>query len=416
MNPDELKTMIAEAEAEIDALFISHHEEGEVMTTSTTTSTVAVPSTTVAPAVVSAATPTAVSLEHLVAESIRKNLVQKVAETAAEAEKKAAVKVEEKKEIVLGADQVLFSVLFGSVPKDGDFAVTVLKSVHPEMAGHVPELDTTYVVQVEECADIVRAFEINDRTLISGPTGSGKSSLVKYICAKTNRPMVRINMTGDVESSSIFGQLTVSGGATVWKDGVATEAVRYGAVLVNDEWDVTPPEIMFGYQNLMEDNGYLLLKEMPGTAAEKKIVPHPEFRFVCCGNTNGQGDVTGHYAGTNVQNNATLNRFGTTVHLSYLSEEHEVNVLKSSYPSLKVTLMRQMVKYANLVRGAVNARQLNLTMSPRDLLSWAHKIDHFGYSAHKALDVSYLKKLRDDESNVAREFVTRVFGTVAAPK
>ncbi len=73
--------------------------------------------------------------------------------------------------------------------------------------------------------------------------------------------------------------------------------------------------------------------------------------------------------------------------------------------------MRQMVKYANLIRGAVKARQINLTMSPRDLISWAHKVSVFNYSPNKALEVSYLKKLRDDEVNVAREFITRVFGS-----
>jgi cobaltochelatase CobS len=357
-------------------------------------------------------------LESLVAESIRKHMAERLVKDPAAAvadvlaDTTIPVVEEETRSITLAPGHVLFSTLFGKAPMDGDFGVAVLKNedIHEKMLAHVPVADPSYVVQIEECADIVRAFQINDRTLITGPTGSGKSSLVKHICAKTNRPMIRINMTGDVESSSIFGQLTVEGGATVWKDGLATEAVRYGAVLVNDEWDVTPPEIMFGYQNLMEDGGYLMLKEMPGTADDKRIFPADIFRFVCCGNTNGQGDASGFYAGTNVQNNATLNRFGTTVHLEYLSPDHEQAILKKSYPSIKNAVSKKMVQYANLIRKAVAERQINLTMSPRDLLSWAKKMDAFGYGASKALDVTYIRKLRDDEQGAARELVTKVFG------
>lgn len=354
------------------------------------------------------------SIETLVAESIRAHMEGKKKEApvaAAAAVTPAEVPAkEEERSITLGADQVLFSTLFGGVPVDGDFGVTVLKSIAPNMTHHVPQADPAYVVQIEECADIVRGMEINDRILITGPTGSGKSSLVKHICAKTNRPMIRINMTGDVESSSIFGLLTVKAGATVWDDGAATEAVRYGAVLVNDEWDVTPPEIMFGYQNLMEDGGFLFLKEMPGDVSEKKIVPHKDFRFICCGNTNGQGDDSGFYAGTNVQNNATLNRFGTTVHLDYLEKKHEENVLKNAFPKLKAIVISNMVSYAQLIRQAVDKRSINLTMSPRDLLSWAKKMDAFGYPPKKALQVCYLNKLRESEVNVATELMTKVFG------
>src|ERR1019366_1575403 len=104
-----------------------------------------------------------------------------------------------------------------------------------------------------------------EKVLIYGPTGAGKSSIVEQLCAYVGRPFIRINCTGDMDSSMIFGQLVVRDGATVWVDGTVTEAVKYGAVFAWDEWDVTPPEISMGLQWLLEKDGKLFLKEMPGS-------------------------------------------------------------------------------------------------------------------------------------------------------
>jgi len=300
-------------------------------------------------------------------------------------------------------------VLGCSVPKN--FPVTVLdvSTIPEQVRAFIPLVDKSYAVQDKEAAELLRAIETGDKILISGPTGSGKSSLVKHICALTNRPMVRLNMSGDIESSHIFGQLEVESGSTVWKDGAATEAVRYGAVLVNDEWDVTPPEIMFGYQWLMEDDGKLFLKEMPGSSVDKMITPHGEFRFICLGNTLGQGDDSGRYAGTNVQNSATLDRFQTTIKLGYLSADHERNVLKNAVPNLADTIIAKMVQLAKLIRDGVNNGSLNVTMSPRTLINWGRKVDAFA-DTHAALSVAYLNKLGEDDHKVVSELYRKVFG------
>ena len=141
------------------------------------------------------------------------------------------------KAITLSDGQQLFSKVFGYKPSFGDFAVTVLSdSSDAEIARLVPSADADYVVQRNEAALLVAGIEDNDKSLLTGPTGSGKSSLVKYVCAKLNRPFIRINMSGDIESASLFGMLTASVGVgTEWKDGAITEACKYGAVCLVDE-------------------------------------------------------------------------------------------------------------------------------------------------------------------------------------
>ena len=303
---------------------------------------------------------------------------------------------------------VWFSEVFDYKPKFGDFGVRVLDMpVDPEIARLIPSVDADYVLQKDEAALLVAGMMDGDKTLITGPTGSGKSSLVKYVCAKLNRPFIRINMSGDVESAALFGTLVVRGGATVWEDGAITEAAKYGAVCLVDEWELMPAEIAMGMQNLLEDGGYLYLKEKPGTSEERTVYPDNDFRLVFAGNTVGQGDVTGAFSGVGVQNTATIDRFTNTIRLGYLSQKHEVEIITSK-SSVDKKVATDMVRFASLVRSAYEQGKVGLTISPRTLINWARKQKR--YDVQYALQVSYLEKLTPDDSKSVSELFTKVFG------
>jgi MoxR-like ATPase len=213
-----------------------------------------------------------------------------------------------------------------------------------------------------------------------------------------------------MDTSMIFGQLTAKSGSTIWVDGAVTEAVRYGAVFAWDEWDVTPPEISMGLQWLLEDDGKLFLKEMPGSTKDKQIVPHEHFRIVAIGNTQGQGDETGAHAGTNVQNSATLDRFGTAIYVDYLDASIEETMLTNRYPdTITKKTAKELVKLANLIRQGYKAAQFNLTMSPRSLFSICNKVS-FGMTLRTAFNLVYLNKLNDTQRKVADELFTKIYG------
>ena len=311
-------------------------------------------------------------------------------------------------EVVVGSGQVLYSTVFGYKPMFGDFAVTVLPpSEDAEVNRLVPIADADYVVQREEAALLVAGIEDGDKTLITGPTGSGKSSLIKYVCAKLNRPFIRINMSGDVESATLFGTITASAGATKWQDGAITEACKYGAVCLVDEWELMPPEIAMGLQNLLEDGGNLYLKEKPGTSADRTIIPNAQFRLVFAGNTVGQGDTTGAFSGVGIQNTATIDRFTNTVRLDYLSAKHEIDIIKGK-SNVSDGVATMMVRVAGLVRNAYGDGKVGLTMSPRTLINWARKCHR--YTPKYALTTAFTEKLSADDARSVMEFYTKVFG------
>jgi len=316
--------------------------------------------------------------------------------------------------IHLEPNQRLFSTIIDK-PVTKEFAVTVFEPADWDeaIADFIPKINESYVIDEDLASSILQAWELNEKVLCYGPTGAGKSSLIEQLCARTNRPFVRVNCTGDMDSSMIFGQLTAKDGSTIWVDGAVTEAVRYGAVFAWDEWDVTPPEISMGLQWLLEDDGKLFLKEMPGSTSDKQITPHKDFRIVAIGNTQGQGDETGAHAGTNVQNSATLDRFGTAVFVDYLAPHIEEKMIHNKFPTtITKGAAKELVKLANLLRQGYKSNQLSLTISPRSLFGMCRKVS-VGYPLRKAFTLVYLNKLNDTQRKVANELFTRVYGTKA---
>ena len=316
--------------------------------------------------------------------------------------------------LTLRKGQQYFSDLFKEirVDPDEDFAVTCFKDMtwDERIVSFVPSINPIYVIDKDLAKTILTAWELNEKVLCYGPTGAGKSSLIEQLCAYTGRPFVRINCTGDMDSSMIFGQLTAKDGSTVWVDGAVTDAVKYGAVFAWDEWDVTPPEISMGLQWLLEDDGKLFLKEMPGSTKDKQIIPHEHFRLVAIGNTQGQGDDTGSHAGTNVQNSATLDRFGTAVYVDYLPSHIEEKMILNKFGSqITGKVAKELVKLANLIRQGYQAGQFNLTISPRSLFSICRKVC-FGSTLKKAYEVVYLNKLNDTQRKVATELFLKIYG------
>lgn len=322
------------------------------------------------------------------------------------------VVVETKPTLVLGEHQKAFGDVIGNINPKDDFAVSCFFHYEwdDKIASFIPEVNEHYSFDEELASAVLRAWELNEKVLCYGPTGAGKSSLIQELCARTGRPFIRVNCTGDMDSSMIFGQLVAKDGSTLWLDGPATEAVRYGAVFAWDEWDVTPPEISMGLQWLLEDNGKLFLKDMPGTSDEKMIVPHELFRLVAIGNTQGQGDDTGSHAGTNVQNTATLDRFGTAVFVNYMKAKEEEQMLKAVYPVKNNPFKGydKLVKLANLVRQGYTSNQLSLTFSPRTLFNIVKKTTA-GYTIEVAYRLVYMNKLNDTQKKVASELFNKVF-------
>jgi len=283
-----------------------------------------------------------------------------------------------------------------------------LKDIPEEIQDLIPTLNENYVPDREALTAIVNSIEGNEPALITGPTGCGKSELLAFVCAHTNRPFIRVNMSEDIDSSMVFGQIGAANGATYWENGPASEAAIYGALLNIDEYDAAPAGIMMGFQWLLEHNNKMYLKEKPGTSKDKTIQPHPNFRVVFTGNTLGQGDDTGHFAGTQVQNTAMLDRIRCSVQMDYLEPSVELKMLRAAYPQVTEDVQKMMIQVANNVRTAYKKMEVGLTVSPRTLLNWNAKLIQYG-NPDEALTYAFLNKLRGSDRKVVTKLYERTF-------
>jgi cobaltochelatase CobS len=283
----------------------------------------------------------------------------------------------------------------------------------PEEVRHlIPAIDDGYVFPVEQLEEaLVGLFYHGDNVFAHGPKGSGKSSLFHQICARLHMPFVRVNCRLDMESSAIFGSITFDpANGLSWKDGPAAELAQTGGVLCIDEIAQMPAGIAMSMQYMLERGGRVFLADKPGSSTEKTIVPHKFFRLVATDNTQLQGDNTGHYVGAQIQNEAMLDRFGTTIQLDYLSAKHERNVLKNRVPSLPEQWTTDMLNTAKFVRQGYDKGTFQFTMSPRGLINWAEKAVYWG-SLKKGFVISFYSKLVEADQKQAKELWKKVTNT-----
>ena len=172
---------------------------------------------------------------------------------------------------------------------------------------YTPAIDPDYIFH-ESSRDIVVWF-VNPQGLqeplyVFGPTGCGKTSCIKQLAARLNYPVFEVTGHGRLEFVDLVGHQTVKDGNITFEYGPLALAMRYGAILLLNEIDLTSPEIAAGLNSVL-DGSPLCIAENGGEI----IQPHPMFRFVATANTNGAGDGTGLYQGTQRQNLAWLDRF-----------------------------------------------------------------------------------------------------------
>jgi cobaltochelatase CobS len=281
--------------------------------------------------------------------------------------------------------------------------ITVL-AAH-DHADMVPQASDAYVYDIDELKNVILALELNIPTYVWGHKGSGKTELFEQIAARTNRPVVRVQHTVNTEESHIVGQWTVKGGQTVFELGPLPLAMINGWMYCADEYDFALPSVLSVYQAVLEGKS-LMIKE--ADADNRLIKPHPNFRFCATGNTNGSGDETGLYQGTNLQNSANYDRFGMVIHKQYMKKADESKILQNQVGLTKEDADK-LVEFAGLVRDAYDGAKISDVISPRTLI-YAAKIGVKRGSFRQGLTLSFTNKLSKIDREVVDGLAQRIFG------
>ena len=197
---------------------------------------------------------------------------------------------------------------------------------------------------------------------ISGPTGNGKSTMVEQICAKHKRPLIRVNLNMMVDEEQLIGSKTLQEGNVEIVEGPVLIAMRSGTTLLLDEIDAGAANTLLCLQPILEGKPYYfkLNNEM--------IIPAKGFNIIATANTKGKGSDDGRYIGTNILNEAFLERFAVTFNQEYPSAKIEgkiVQNLMTSYECLDEAFADNLVKWADAIRKTFDDGGVDETITTR---------------------------------------------------
>lgn len=269
----------------------------------------------------------------------------------------------------------------------------------------VPDIEPEYVYELETLKNVLMAIELNEPLMIWGHTGTGKTTILEQVFARTGRPCIRVQHTVNMEERDITGQMLAKGGETYFGLGPLPMAMLNGWVYIADEYDFALPSVTSVYQAVLEGKP-LIIKEADD--ANRIIRPHPDFRFVATGNTNGTGDETFLYSGTNVQNSANYDRFGVVIEKKYMLPELEVAMIVKK-ARIQVTDARKIVDFGGRIRESYADGKLSAPISPRTLLRIA-SIGLAKGNFRAGIELTFSNKLSRIDKEVADSLAQRIFG------
>lgn len=197
---------------------------------------------------------------------------------------------------------------------------------------------------------------------ISGPTGNGKSTMVEQICAKHKKPLIRVNLNMMTDEEQLIGSKTLQDGNVEIIEGPVLIAMRNGTTLLLDEIDAGSANTLLCLQPILEGKPYYfkLKNEM--------IVPAQGFNIFATANTKGKGSDDGRYIGTNVLNEAFLERFAVTFEQDYPNSKIEqkiVSNLMKFYDCEDEEFAETLVKWADSIRKTFDDGGVDETITTR---------------------------------------------------
>ena len=208
---------------------------------------------------------------------------------------------------------------------------------------------------------------------ITGLSGNGKTLMVEQICAKLKKELFRVNITIETDEDDLIGSNTLINGNIVFKEGPVLKAMRKGAVLLLDEVDLASNKIMC-LQSILEGGGYLIKK------TGEFVKPAEGFTVVATANTKGKGSEDGRFIGTNILNEAFLERFAICLEQEYPPVTTEKKIVKGDFAILGVNdddFANKLVDWADVIRKSFYEGAVDEVISTRRLVHIAKAYSMF---------------------------------------
>lgn len=260
----------------------------------------------------------------------------------------------------------------------------------------VPKIDGNYVPfgNYKDLERIVASKQFYP-TYISGPTGNGKSTSIEQICAKLQRPLIRVNLNKMTDEDQLIGSKTLVDGNVEIVEGPVMIAMRLGIPLLLDEIDAGGANTLLCLQPILEGKPfYFKLKN-------EMVYPAVGFNMFATANTKGKGSDDGRYIGTNVLNEAFLERFAVTFNQEYPDAKVEIKIVQNlmkSFGVLDEEFASNLVKWAEAIRRTFDAGGVDETITTRRLV---HIVRAFSIFKNQKKAIELCTNRFDDATRLA---------------
>src|SRR6056300_92288 len=267
----------------------------------------------------------------------------------------------------------------------------------------IPQKDSTFVSfgNYPDVKNIIKSGQFYP-LFITGLSGNGKTMSVTQACAELKKELIRVNITIETDEDDLLGGYRLKDGQTVWQNGPVIEAMERGAVLLLDEIDLASNKIMC-LQPILEGSGVFVKK------INKFVKPKDGFNVIATANTKGQGSEDGKFIGTNVLNEAFLERFPITFEQSYPTSKTEKKILSNTLKAAGKKddkFVENLTTWADVIRKTYFDGGVDEVISTRRLVHITQAYSIFD-NKMKAIQMC-TNRFDDDTKNSFVELYTKV--------
>jgi len=273
----------------------------------------------------------------------------------------------------------------------------------------IPEKDDLYVPfgNFKMVRDIIKSNMFYP-IFITGLSGNGKTYMVEQVCAHTKREVIRVNFTVETDEDDLIGGFRLVDGETKFFKGPVIKAMEQGAVLLCDEIDLANPAKVMCLQSILEGKGYFIKK------TGEYIQPASGFTVVATANTKGKGSDDGRFIGTNILNEAFLERYPITCEQDYPSAAIERKILDKLAASVGVSdteYLQKLVDWADIIRKTFMDGGVDEIISTRRLV---HIVKAYAIFGDRMTAIEMCTNRFDEETKLSfRDLYTKVDETVS---
>ena len=267
----------------------------------------------------------------------------------------------------------------------------------------VPEKMSNYVPfgHFKDVKGIIKS-KIFFPVFVTGLSGNGKTLMIEQVCAQLKRELYRVNITIETDEDDLMGGHTLQNGNIIFREGPVIKAMRKGAVLLLDEVDLGSNKLMC-LQSVLEGKGYLIKK------TGEWVKPAPGFTVLATANTKGQGSEDGKFIGTQIMNEAMLERFAITMQQEYPPVTTERSILKKEMAltgPVDEEFCTKLVDWADIIRKTYYEGAIDDVITTRRLV---HIVNAFRMFGDKLKSITMCISRFDEETrNAVLDLYTKV--------